>query len=127
ALKRRELAFDAVTQMHVVDTMHERKQMMSDLSDGFIALPGGFGTFEEYCEVIAWAQLGVHAKPCGLLNVKGYYDHLLALFDHAVHEQLLQARNRSIVITAGEPDALLDAMERYIAPPVEKWLTSEKT
>jgi uncharacterized protein (TIGR00730 family) len=127
ALKRRELAFEAATELHVVDTMHERKQRMSDLSDGFIALPGGFGTFEEFCEVITWAQLGVHAKPCGLLNVKGYYDHLLALFDHAVVEQLLQERNRSIVLTEREPEALLDAMTRYQAPAVEKWLTSEKT
>jgi hypothetical protein len=127
ALKRRELAFEAATELHVVDTMHERKQRMADLSDGFIAMPGGFGTFEEFCEVITWAQLGVHTKPCGLLNVKGYYDHLLALFDHAVAEQLLQKRNRSIVLTESEPDALLDAMSRYEAPPVEKWLTSEKT
>ena len=127
ALKRRELAFEAATELHVVDTMHERKQRMSDLSDGFIALPGGFGTFEEFCEVITWAQLGVHAKPCGLLNVKGYYDHLLAQFDHAVVEQLLQERNRAIVLTEREPEALLDAMTRYQAPAVEKWLTSEKT
>jgi uncharacterized protein (TIGR00730 family) len=127
ALKRRELAFEAATELHVVDTMHERKQRMADLSDGFIALPGGFGTFEEFCEVITWAQLGVHTKPCGLLNVKGYYDHLLALFDHAVAEQLLYQRNRSIVITKSEPEELLDAMTRYEAPAVEKWLSSEKT
>jgi uncharacterized protein (TIGR00730 family) len=126
-LKRRELAFEAATELYVVDTMHERKQQMADLSDGFIAMPGGFGTFEEFCEVITWAQLGVHTKPCGLLNVKGYYDHLLALFDHAVAEELLQKRNRSIVLTESEPQALLDAMARYKAPAVDKWLTSEKT
>ena len=122
-----ELAHDGLTELRVVHSMHERKATMEELSSGFIAMPGGFGTFEEFCEVITWGQLGVHAKPCGLLNVKGYYDHLLALFDHAVAEQLLQKRNRSIVLTESEPEALLDAMSRYEAPAVEKWPTSEKT
>ena len=76
-------------ELHVVDTMHERKQMMADLSDGFIAMPGGFGTFEEFCETLTWAQLGLHNKPCGMLNVNGYYDAMLAMFDHAVREQFV--------------------------------------
>ena len=88
-------------------------------------MPGGFGTFEEFCEILTWAQLGLHAKPCGLLNVKGYYAGLLALFDHAVAEQLLHPRNRAMVTADPDPERLLDAMARYQAPAVEKWLTSE--
>ena len=83
-LKRRELAYDNLTELIVTRTMHERKQRMADLADGFIALPGGFGTFEEFCEIVTWAQLGLHQKPCGLLNVKGYYDPMLSMFDHGV-------------------------------------------
>lgn len=126
-LRQREQGHDGLTQLHVVQTMHERKQLMSDLSDGFIALPGGFGTFEEFCEIVTWSQLGMHAKPCGLLNVQGYYDGLLQLFDHATAEQLLHPRNRAMVITANEPEALLDAMACYEAPSVEQWITSETT
>ena len=127
ALRRREVAHEGLTELHVVQTMHERKQLMADRSDGFIAMPRGFGTFEEFCEVLTWSQLGMHTKPCGLLNVKGYYAGLLALFDHAVTEQLLQARNRAMVIAESEPQALLDAMGQYHAPAVEKWLTAETT
>ncbi len=127
ALKRREVAHEGLTELHVVRTMHERKQLMADLSDGFVAMPGGFGTFEEFCEVLTWSQLGLHTKPCGLLNVKGYYSGLLALFDHALAEQLLHPRNRAMVIAEPEPKALLDAMLRYRAPAVEKWLTPETT
>jgi hypothetical protein len=127
ALKRREVAHQGLTELRVVQTMHERKQIMADLSDGFIAMPGGFGTFEEFCEVLTWSQLGLHTKPCGLLNVKGYYTGLLALFDHALAEQLLHPRNRAMVIAESEPKALLDAMVRYRAPAVEKWLTPETT
>jgi uncharacterized protein (TIGR00730 family) len=127
ALKRREVAHEILTELRVVQTMHERKQLMADLSDGFVAMPGGFGTFEEFCEVLTWSQLGLHAKPCGLLNVKGYYTGLLALFDHALAEQLLHPRNRAMVIAESEPKPLLDAMTRYRAPAVEKWLTPETT
>jgi uncharacterized protein (TIGR00730 family) len=127
ALKRREVAHHGLTELRVVRTMHERKQLMADLSDGFVAMPGGFGTFEEFCEVLTWSQLGLHAKPCGLLNVKGYYSGLLTLFDHAVAEQLLHPRNRAMVIAEREPKTLLDAMLRYRAPAVEKWLTPETT
>jgi uncharacterized protein (TIGR00730 family) len=127
ALRRREVAHQSLTELHVVHTMHERKQLMADLSDGFVAMPGGFGTFEEFCEVLTWSQLGMHAKPCGLLNVKGYYSGLLELFDHAVAEQLLHPRNRAMVIAEPEPKALLEAMEQYRAPAVEKWLTPETT
>jgi len=126
-LRRREVAHESLTELHVVHTMHERKQLMSDLADGFIAMPGGFGTFEEFCEVLTWSQLGMHAKPCGLLNVKSYYAGLLTLFDHAVAEQLLHPRNRAMVIAESEPKLLLDAMAQYRAPAVEKWLTPETT
>src|SRR6476659_880202 len=113
ALRAKELAYHELTELRVVQTMHERKQLMADLSDGFIAMPGGFGTFEEFCEILTWGQLGLHAKPCGLLNVKGYYAGLLALFDHAVAEQLLHPRNRAMVTTDPDPKQLLDAMARY--------------
>lgn len=126
-LRRREVAHEGLSELHVVHTMHERKQLMADLSDGFIAMPGGFGTFEEFCEVLTWSQLGLHAKPCGLLNLKGYYAGLLALFDHAVAEELLHRPNRAMVIAEAEPKALLDAMAQYRAPAVEKWLTPETT
>ena len=127
ALLRRELASEGLTELHVVNTMHERKQLMADLSDGFVAMPGGFGTFEEFCEILTWSQLGLHTKPCGLLNVAGYYDSLLKLFDHALAEQLLQPRNRAMVLSDSDPEALLDAMGHYRAPSVERWLTRETT
>jgi uncharacterized protein (TIGR00730 family) len=126
-LQRRELAHHGLTELHVVNTMHERKQLMADLSDGFLAMPGGFGTFEELCEILTWSQLGMHAKPVGLLNVKEFFRGLLALFDHAVAEQFLQPRYRSMLITQSDPERLLEAMAQYQAPAVEKWLTSETT
>jgi uncharacterized protein (TIGR00730 family) len=126
-LKRKELASEDLTELHVVRTMHERKQMMADLSDAFVALPGGFGTLEEFCEILTWAQLGLHAKPCGLLNAKNYYGGLLVLFDHAVREGFLKPEFRAFVLTEEEPVRLLDSLEAYRAPAVEKWLTPEAT
>ena len=126
-LKRRELAYENLTQLYVTQTMHERKQRMADLSEAFIALPGGFGTLEEFCEVVTWAQLGIHAKPCGLLNVKGYYDVLLALFDHALAQGFLRPEYRRLVLTAQQPQALLAAMDSWQPPALEKWLTSDAT
>jgi uncharacterized protein (TIGR00730 family) len=124
-LMRKELGHTNLTELHVVKSMHERKQLMADLSDGFVALPGGFGTFEEFCEVLTWAQLGLHAKPCALLNVQGYYDPLLAMMDHAVKEQFVHPRYRSMVISADAPLRLLGQMRRYAPPLVEKWLTPQ--
>jgi hypothetical protein len=124
-LKRRELAYDGLTQLIVTGSMHERKQRMAELSDGFIALPGGFGTLEEFCEILTWAQLGLHAKPCGLLNVNGYYTALLGLFDHALAEGFLRPEHRHLVLTEQEPERLLAAMERYRAPRIERWLTRD--
>lgn len=118
----RHLEHRQLTRLEVVDSMHTRKARMAELADGFIALPGGFGTFEEFCEIITWGQLGFHTKPCGLLNVAGYYDALLGLFDHAVEEGFMRQENRQLVLTAQEPDALLAAMGRYQAEPVTKWI-----
>ena len=126
-LKRKELASEDLTELHVVATMHERKQMMADLADAFVALPGGFGTFEEFCEILTWAQLGLHGKPCGLLDVKGYYSGLLQLFDHAVREGFLKPEFRAFVLTHSDPSHLLAAMEGYRAPTVPRWLTPEAT
>ena len=106
-LVARELAHRGVTRLHVVDDMHQRKAMMNELADAFVALPGGFGTLEEFFEILTWAQLGIHRKPSGLLNVSGYYDDLLAMLDHAVTEGFLLASNRNLVIANTDADALV--------------------
>ncbi len=99
--------------------MHERKARMAELSDGFIALPGGFGTFEEICEMITWAQLGIHRKPCGAVNVAGYFDGLLAQFDRAVADGLLRAGHRGLIVAEPDPERLIDHMAAWQAPPLE--------
>ena len=99
-----------LTELRVVHSMHERKQLMSDLSDGFVALPGGMGTFEELCEVLTWAQLGIHSKPIGLVNSTGYYEPLLTLFDHAVNEGFISHTNRALLKSADTPSELLDTL-----------------
>ena len=103
--------------------MHERKALMADLVDAFIALPGGFGTLDEFCEILTWAQLGLHRKPCGLLNTAGYYDHLLALFDHAVAERFLPPQHRAMLAVSDDPQALLQQMSVSEPAASEKWLT----
>lgn len=113
-----------LTRLEVVDSMHTRKARMAELADGFIALPGGFGTFEEFCEILTWGQLGFHVKPMGLLNVQGFYDPLLALFDHAVGEGFLRRENRAMALADNDIDRLLGAMQAYRAEPVNKWLTN---
>lgn len=107
-LLAREIGKLDITDLRVVQTMHERKQLMSDLSDGFVALPGGMGTFEELCEVLTWAQLGIHSKPVGLVNSSGYYGPLLTLFDHAVTEGFIAPTHRMLLKSADTPDELLD-------------------
>ena len=99
-----------LTELRVVHSMHERKQTMSDLSDGFAALPGGMGTFEELCEILTWAQLGIHSKPIGLVNANGYYEPLLTLFDHAVNEGFISPTNRALLKSADTPSELLDTL-----------------
>ena len=116
----------ALTRIEGVDSMHTRKARMAELADGFIALPGGFGTFEEFCEVLTWGQLGFHTKPMGLLNVNGFYDPLLALFDHAVSEGFLRPQNRAMALADTNIERLLGTMSSYQAEPVSKWLTEEK-
>lgn len=125
ALKRKELVYSDLTELHVVSSMHERKAMMADASDGFVALPGGYGTFEEFCEVLTWSQLGIHQKPVGLLNVAGYYDGLLSLFDHAVQEQFVREQHRSMVIAEHDAARLLDRMATYEPPQIEKWMNRD--
>jgi uncharacterized protein (TIGR00730 family) len=125
ALVERELAQGDVTELIVVRSMHERKAKMADLADGFIAMPGGYGTFEEFCEIITWAQLGMHQKPCALLNVDGYYDPLLTLFDKAVTEGFLRPANRELVLQETDPGRLLDKLAQYRPVPTEKWISRD--
>jgi len=127
ALAAKEIAHDGLTDLRVVSSMHERKALMADLSDAFIALPGGLGTWEEFFEVLTWTQLGLHRKACGLLNVQGYFDGLLAFVDHSVREGFVRAENRSMILVASSADALLDSLSRYEPPRVEKWLDRAST
>ena len=122
-LVSRELAHQGLTELHVVDSMHERKALMAELSDGFVALLGGFGTLEEFCEVVTWTQLGVHLKPCGLLNVAGYYDGLMAFLVHALEEEFLRPTHFEIVVAASEPTELIDRILTWRPPPVVRWIT----
>jgi len=105
-----ELAHTKLTQLHVVDTMHQRKAMMANLADGFVALPGGFGTADEFFEILTWSQLHYHAKPIGILNVNGFFDSLLAWLDQAVEEGFLKTKHRRLLMEAREPDELLDRL-----------------
>jgi uncharacterized protein (TIGR00730 family) len=125
ALLAKEVAHAGLTELHVVSSMHQRKALMADLSDGFIALPGGWGTFEELCEVLTWSQLGLHQKPCGLLNVEGYYDALITLFDHAVEEAFLRPAHRSLALESPDPEQLLALMTAYQPPQVNKWMAKD--
>ena len=122
ALMEREVGHRGLTTLHVVGSMHERKALMVDLADGFVALPGGYGTLDELCEALTWSQLGIHAKPCGVLNVDGYFDALLALFDHATREGFVRPAHRELVLQSSDPAALLDSMATFRAPSTEKWI-----
>lgn len=123
SLIAREVGHAGLTEMRIVGSMHERKALMVELADGFIALPGGHGTLDELCEVLTWAQLGIHTKPCGILNVNGYYDALLALFAHAVDEGFLKAIHSDMIVVEPDPSALLARMEKAPAVAVSKWIT----
>jgi uncharacterized protein (TIGR00730 family) len=116
------VAHAGLTRLEIVGSMHERKARIADLADGFIALPGGLGTLEEFVEIWTWGQLGLHRKPYGLLNVAGYYDPLLALLDHAVGERFVRPEHRAMVQVARELAPLLAAMEAAPPPPLPKWL-----
>jgi len=122
ALVRREVAHDGLSDLRVVAGMHERKAEMADLADGFIALPGGLGTLDELFEIATWAQLGIHAKPVGLLNVAGYFDRLLGFLDHQCDERFVSAEHRRMLLVETDPAALLDMMDAYTPPTGGKWL-----
>lgn len=121
-LVEREVAHRNLTDLRVVGSMHERKALMAELSDGFVALPGGIGTLEEFFEIWTWAQLGVHQKPCGLLNIAGYFDPLLAFLDRAVEEKFVREVHRSMVVVESSPEKLLARFEEYVPPKVVKWV-----
>jgi len=125
SLVERELAHPGATEMRIVQSLHERKALMADLSDAFITLPGGMGTLEEVCEILSWAQLGLYRKPCGVVNVDGFYDPLIAMFDHAVGEGFLAPQSRALVLEEQDPIRLLDRMQIHRVPLVDRWLRSE--
>jgi hypothetical protein len=118
----KEAAHGGVTEMRVVDSMHQRKAMMADLSDGFIALPGGLGTLEETFEVVTWAQLGIHHKPCAMLNVAGYYDRLIDFLNFAVEQALIRPEHRETILVDDDPSRLLDRMAAYESSVSERWV-----
>jgi uncharacterized protein (TIGR00730 family) len=120
-----EVAHQGLTQLRVVGSMHERKALMAEMSDAFIALPGGLGTLEEFVEVTAWTQLGLHVKPTGLLNPLGYYDALLQFFDHATAERFMRPDHREMIIARTNPDDLLTAMQEWRPPSRHKWIDAE--
>lgn len=123
-----EVAFTELEDLIVVDSMHARKAKMAELADGFIAMPGGFGTFDELFEVLTWAQLGMHAKPCGLLNIDEYFIHLLAFLDHAVKEMFINSHHRDLILASSDPVELLDQMQIYNREPMKKtdWIHTLK-
>lgn len=127
ALVAKEVAHRGLTELRVVSSMHERKAMMADLSDGFVALPGGWGTVEELFEILTWAQLGFHRKPCGLLNVQGYFDRLLSFVDYSVDEGFVRREQRAMLSVSTAPGELLDLFAAYEAPVVEKWIERSET
>jgi uncharacterized protein (TIGR00730 family) len=119
----KELAHGRLSELHVVGSMHQRKALMADRADGFIALAGGFGTCEEFFEIVTWAQLGIHGKPIGLLNVAGFFDPLLAWIDRAVAEGFIRAEHRRLLLVDDDPARLLDTLAHYTPPtPVAKWV-----
>jgi uncharacterized protein (TIGR00730 family) len=127
ALQRKELAHRRLDELRIVASMHERKATMADLAAGFVALPGGIGTLEELFEVWTWSQLGIHAKPCGLLNVAGYYDRLVAFLDHTVATGFVRPAHRQMLLVESDPEALLRRFAQHRAPAVEKWLDRAAT
>lgn len=127
ALALKEVMHKNLTELHVTQSMHERKMLMANLADGFIALPGGIGTLEELFEIWTWAQLGLHQKPCGLLNVEGYYDALIQFLDHTLAEQFVKQHHREILIVEPQPEILLDRFIKYQATPVTQWVNKNET
>lgn len=126
-LATREVAHAGLTELLVVNSMHERKALMAELSDGFIALPGGFGTFEEFCEIVTWAQLGIHQKPCALLNISGFYDALISLIDHSTAQDFIRPAHRSLVLVGDDIETLYQKMKDFVPPLLEKWIDKSST
>lgn len=118
----KELAHEGLTQLHVVNTMHERKAMMAVFADAFVILPGGFGTMDEFYEIVTWAQLGFHRKPVAILNVCGFYDPMLTFIDHLVDEGFVKQSHREVIVIGDDPEALLSLIETYQPPLVDKWV-----
>jgi uncharacterized protein (TIGR00730 family) len=127
ALIDREIGHPGLTELKVVASMHERKARMAELADAFVAVPGGIGTLEELVEVYTWSQLGIHDKACGLLNVNGYYDGLVAFLDHAVEAGFLRAQHRAVLTVAADARELLDRLAAFEPPRIGKWLELEQT
>jgi uncharacterized protein (TIGR00730 family) len=127
ALVAKEKAHRGLTELHVVESMHERKALMAELADGFVALPGGAGTMDELFEVWTWGQLGFHGKPCGLLNIASYYDPLVTFLDHAVSEGFVRACHRDMLVVAATAEELLARFTTYVPPTAEKWLGRNET
>lgn len=127
ALVDRELAHTELSELHIVSSMHERKAMMERLSDGFLALPGGFGTLEEFCEIATWGQLGIHTKPCGLLNVAGYYDTLTQFLDETVDSGFVNETHRQVILVESNASRMLNAMAAHEPPDVVKWVTTRES
>lgn len=127
ALVAKELAHRGLTELHIVASMHERKSLMAELADGFVALPGGFGTLDEFCEILTWAQLGLHRKPCGLLNVAGFFDPLLQQVERAVTAGFVRAEHQGLFVVETEPKKLLQRLVKFTPPKVEKWIRAEET
>lgn len=126
-LAQKEIVHDGLTELRVVSSMHERKAHMAELASGFITFAGGIGTLEETCEILTWAQVGIHTKPCGLLNVNGYYDHFLAHLDNMVEQGFFRAVHRSLLIVKDDPKELLDSLESYHPPDFKRWMTENES
>ncbi len=122
ALVAKEVAHSGLADLRVVSSMHERKAVMADLADGFIAMPGGWGTLDEFFETLTWAQLGLHRKPCGVLNVNGYFDGLLSFIEHSIEQGFVRREHRQMILVSSSPGALLDMFATYEAPVVAKWI-----
>jgi len=127
ALVDREIGHRGLTELRIVGSMHDRKALMADLSDAFVAVPGGIGTLEELIEVYTWSQLGIHEKPCGVLNVRGYYDALATFLDHAVEEGFLRPQHRAVLSVEADAAELLERFAAYEPPTVRKWLELDET
>jgi uncharacterized protein (TIGR00730 family) len=126
ALVDKELAHRGVTELRIVRSMHERKALMAELADAFIALPGGYGTLEEFCEILTWAQLGIHRKPCGLLNVQAFYDPFLAQIHHAVEKHFIRQEHQALMVVDSQPEPLMRRIFAAHPPTIHKWIDREQ-